>query len=135
MFLGLKSIELAGFKSFGKKTQLVFDSPIVAVVGPNGSGKSNVAEGFRFVLGEQSMKSMRSKRGEDLIWGGSPGLPRAGRGAVKVVFDNSKRLLDLEKGGALDFTKGALAAMEWTPGQPAKLLFFTSPALLGAKFA
>ena len=92
----LKSIELVGFKSFGKKTELVFGSPIVAVVGPNGSGKSNVAEAFRFVLGEQSMKSMRSKKGEDLIWGGSPGLSRANRGAVKVVFDNSSRLLDLD---------------------------------------
>ncbi len=96
MFLSLKSIELSGFKSFGKKTELRFGTPIVAVVGPNGSGKSNVAEGFRFVLGEQSMKSMRSKRGEDLIWGGSPALPRMNRAGVKVVFDNSKRLLDID---------------------------------------
>jgi chromosome segregation protein len=61
---------------------------------------SNVAEGFRFVLGEQSMKSMRSKRGEDLIWGGSPALARMNRAGVKVVFDNStiggKRLLDID---------------------------------------
>ena len=92
----LKSIELLGFKSFGKKTELVFTSPIAAIVGPNGSGKSNVAEGFRFVLGEQSMKSMRSKRGEDLIWGGSPALARANRAGVKVVFDNTTRLLDLD---------------------------------------
>jgi len=92
----LKSIELSGFKSFGKKTELVFGSRIASIVGPNGSGKSNVAEGFRFVLGEQSMKSMRSKRGEDLIWGGSPALPRMNRAAVKVVFDNSKRLLDID---------------------------------------
>jgi chromosome segregation protein len=92
----LKSIELQGFKSFGKKTELVFTSPIASIVGPNGSGKSNVAEGFRFVLGEQSMKSLRSKRGEDLIWGGSPALPRMNRAAVKVVFDNTKRLLDID---------------------------------------
>ncbi len=92
----LKSVELSGFKSFGKKTELLFQSPISGIVGPNGSGKSNVAEGFRFVLGEQSMKSMRSKRGEDLIWGGSPGLPRGNRGSVKVVFDNSSRLLDID---------------------------------------
>jgi chromosome segregation protein len=96
----LKSIELSGFKSFGKKTALEFGSKISAIVGPNGSGKSNVAEGFRFVLGEQSMKSLRSKRGEDLIWGGSPALPRMNRGAVKVVFDNTtrggKRLLDID---------------------------------------
>ena len=92
----LKSIELSGFKSFGKKTELVFGSRIASIVGPNGSGKSNVAEGFRFVLGEQSMKSMRSKRGEDLIWGGSPALPRMNRAVVKVVFDNSKKLLDID---------------------------------------
>lgn len=96
MLLALKSIELTGFKSFGKKTEFVFGSPISGVVGPNGSGKSNVAEAFRFVLGEQSMKSMRSKRGEDLIWGGSPALPRLGRASVKVSFDNSKRLLDID---------------------------------------
>src|SRR3954463_2027524 len=88
MFLSLKSIELSGFKSFGKKTELVFGSSIASIVGPNGSGKSNVAEGFRYVLGEQSMKSLRSKRGEDLIWGGSPALPRMNRAAVKVTFDN-----------------------------------------------
>lgn len=96
MFLALKSIELSGFKSFGKKTELVFGSPITSVVGPNGSGKSNVAEAFRFVLGEQSMKSMRSKKGEDLIWGGSPAMPRQNRAGVKVTFDNSKRLLDID---------------------------------------
>ena len=94
----LKSIELTGFKSFGKKTQLVFTSPIAAIVGPNGSGKSNVADGFRFVLGEQSMKSMRGKRGEDMIWGGSPSNPRMNRGSVKLLFDNSKRLLDIDFG-------------------------------------
>jgi chromosome segregation ATPase len=92
----LRSIELSGFKSFGKKTELIFGSRIAAIVGPNGSGKSNVADGFRFVLGEQSMKSMRGKRGEDMIWGGSPALPRMNRAAVKLVFDNSKRLLDID---------------------------------------
>ncbi len=57
---------------------------------------SNVAEAFRFVLGEQSMKSLRSKKGEDLIWGGSPSMPRMNRASVKVVFDNTKRLLDID---------------------------------------
>lgn len=92
----LKSIELTGFKSFGRKTELRFGSTIAAIVGPNGSGKSNTAEGFRFVLGEQSMKAMRGKRGEDMIWGGSPAFPRANRASVKVVFDNSSRLLDID---------------------------------------
>lgn len=92
----LKSIELAGFKSFAKKTPLTFEASITAIVGPNGSGKSNVAEAFRFALGEQSMKSMRGKRGEDLIWNGSAQVPRGGRASVKLVFDNSDRTLNLD---------------------------------------
>ncbi len=92
----LKSIELSGFKSFAKKTPLTFESSITAIVGPNGSGKSNVAEAFRFALGEQSMKSMRGKRGEDLIWNGSAQVPRGGRAGVKLVFDNSDRTLNLD---------------------------------------
>ena len=92
----LKSIELSGFKSFAKKTSLEFSSAITSVVGPNGSGKSNIAESFRFVLGEQSMKSMRGRRGEDLIWNGSQAVPRAGRASVKLVFDNSDRALNLD---------------------------------------
>ena len=92
----LKSIELSGFKSFAKKTPLEFASAITAIVGPNGSGKSNVAEAFRFVLGEQSMKSMRGKRGEDLIWNGSGASARAGRAGVKLLFDNSDRGLNLD---------------------------------------
>jgi len=96
----LRSLELTGFKSFGKKSTLDFTTPITAIVGPNGSGKSNTAEAFRFVLGEQSMKSLRGKRGEDLIWGGSTELPRANRASIKATFDNAsvagKRLLDVD---------------------------------------
>src|SRR6185437_4447398 len=87
----LKRLEVAGFTSFAKKTTLDFSSATTAIVGPNGSGKSNVAEAFRFALGEQSMKSMRGKRAEDLIWGGSHTVPRANRAGVTIVFDNSKR--------------------------------------------
>jgi chromosome segregation ATPase len=92
----LKSIELAGFKSFGKKTTLQFDADVAAIVGPNGSGKSNVAEAFRFALGEQSMKSMRGKKGEDLIWNGSAIVPRANRASVKLILDNTDRALNLD---------------------------------------
>ncbi len=92
----LQSIELSGFKSCAKKTRLEFSSAITSIVGPNGSGKSNLAESFRFVLGEQSMKSMRGKRGEDMIWNGSPAVPRAGRASVKLVFDNRDRALNLD---------------------------------------
>ena len=66
----LKSLHIVGYKSFAKKTDLVFNTPITAIVGPNGSGKSNVVEAFRFVLGEQSLKSMRGKKGEDMIFNG-----------------------------------------------------------------
>ena len=92
----LKSIELSGFKSFAKRNTFDFDSPISAIVGPNGSGKSNVAEAFRFVLGEQSIKSMRGKRGEDLIWNGATSDPRANRASVKVTFDNQKKIFDID---------------------------------------
>ena len=84
----LKRLEVVGFKSFAKKTVLDFLSSTTAIVGPNGSGKSNVAEAFRFALGEQSMKSMRGKRAEDLIFNGSHSAPRANRAAVAIVFDN-----------------------------------------------
>lgn len=92
----LKSLEIFGFKSFAKKTELVFGSPITGIVGPNGSGKSNVAEAFRFVLGEQSLKSMRGKRGEDLIWNGTRELSRQNLARAKVTFDNRKRMLDMD---------------------------------------
>jgi chromosome segregation protein len=92
----LTSLELIGFKSFGKRSTLDFTTPITAIVGPNGSGKSNTAEAFRFVLGEQSIKSLRGKRGQDLIWGGSTETPRSNRASVKAIFDNKKRLLDID---------------------------------------
>lgn len=88
----LKRLEIAGFKSFARKTVLDFGAQTTAIVGPNGSGKSNVAEAFRFALGEQSMKSMRGKRSEDLIWSGSHTVARSNRAAVAIVFDNSKRI-------------------------------------------
>lgn len=92
----LVRLELSGFKSFAKKTSFDFETPVVAIVGPNGSGKSNVAEAIRFVLGEQSMKSMRGKRGEDLIWNGSPQSPRANRASGALTFNNSTRFLDID---------------------------------------
>lgn len=90
----LKELEINGFKSFAKKADLLFTTSISGIVGPNGSGKSNVAEAFRFVLGEQSIKNMRGKKGEDLIFTGAAG--RAQRGSVKVVFDNKDHTLDID---------------------------------------
>lgn len=92
----LKSLEIAGFKSFARKERLDFESSICAIVGPNGSGKSNIAESFRFVLGEQSMKSMRGKRGEDLIFNGNNKVSRQNKANVKLVFDNSDKLLKVD---------------------------------------
>ena len=66
----LKRLEISGFKSFARPTALQFPSRVTAIVGPNGSGKSNCAEAMRWVLGEQSMKTLRSKKGEDLIFAG-----------------------------------------------------------------
>jgi chromosome segregation protein len=91
----LKSLELCGFNSFAKKSTLHFTSAITGIVGPNGSGKSNTVEAFRFVLGEQSIKSLRGKRGEDMIWnGGGDSLAggRANRASVKLIFDNINKL-------------------------------------------
>jgi chromosome segregation protein len=106
----LKRLEIFGFKSFGRKAVLDFNTQITSVVGPNGSGKSNVAESIRFVLGEQSMKSMRGKRGEDLIFNGSQSTGRANRANVTIVFDNSKREF------ALDFDEVAIAREVYRDG-------------------
>ena len=92
----LKHLTINGFKSFAKKSELEFSSSITAIVGPNGSGKSNVAEGFRFVLGEQSPSKMRGKKGEDLIWGGSDQVSRGNRAAVSILLDNQKRVFPLD---------------------------------------
>lgn len=92
----LKSLEVTGFKSFARKSSFLFKAPVTAIVGPNGSGKSNVAEAFRFVLGEQSFKSMRGKRGEDLIWNGPADAGRVNRAAVRAVFDNSRKAFPVD---------------------------------------
>ena len=95
----LKSIELFGFKSFGKKSSLSFSTPITCVVGPNGSGKSNTVEAIRFVLGEQSMKSLRGKGGVDLIFKGSKSLSSSSRAGVVITFDNSKKIFSFTNSG------------------------------------
>jgi chromosome segregation protein len=92
----LTSLEISGFKSFAKKSDLSFTTAVTGIVGPNGSGKSNVAEAFRFVLGEQSVKSLRGKKTEDLIFNGSTNAPRANRASVRLVFDNKTRWLSLD---------------------------------------
>lgn len=87
----LSYITIQGFKSFAKKTTLDVTHQVTGVVGPNGSGKSNIAEAIRFVLGEQSMKSMRGKTGSDVIFKGSEHLSPLSRASVTMVIDNRKK--------------------------------------------
>src|SRR5689334_20095226 len=87
----LKKLILQGFKSFADRTEFVFDSPITGIVGPNGCGKSNVVDGFKWVLGEQSAKSLRGDAMLDVIFNGSGGRKPAGVAEVTLVFDNPKR--------------------------------------------
>lgn len=95
----LKSIELTGFKSFGKKSIVTFTTPITSIVGPNGSGKSNIVEAIRFVLGEQSMKSLRGKGGVDLIFKGSKALSSSNRAQVLINFDNTNKIFSFTNSG------------------------------------
>jgi chromosome segregation protein len=98
----LKKLEISGFKSFATKTVLDFsfdkNSGITAVVGPNGSGKSNIADAIRWALGEQSLKNLRGKKSEDVIFAGSGTKARLGSASVTLYFDNSDKRIPLEFG-------------------------------------
>ncbi|MDD4546970.1 MAG: AAA family ATPase, partial [Oscillospiraceae bacterium] len=92
----LKSLELQGFKSFPDKTVLSFGVGLTAVVGPNGSGKSNISDAIRWVLGEQSSKSLRGSKMEDVIFNGTEQRRGVGFSEVSLVIDNSARRLDFD---------------------------------------
>ena len=92
----LKALELVGFKSFADKTRFDFPPGITAVVGPNGSGKSNVVDAIKWVLGEQSVKSLRGKEMVDVIFNGSSSRPGLNFAETTLILDNSSRRLPID---------------------------------------
>lgn len=92
----LKSLEIQGFKTFPDKTKLSFDKGITAVVGPNGSGKSNISDAIRWVLGEQSPKSLRCSKMEDVVFNGTDQRKKQGYAEVTLTIDNKDRALEFD---------------------------------------
>ncbi|MFN2594571.1 MAG: chromosome segregation SMC family protein [Actinomycetota bacterium] len=92
----VKSLRLAGFKSFADATVLDFEQGVNVIVGPNGSGKSNIADALQWVLGSQAPSTLRSGSMEDVIFAGSPERPRLGIAEVELTLDNTSRVLPLD---------------------------------------
>lgn len=92
----LQSIEMKGFKSFYRKTKIEFPEGIISIVGPNGSGKSNILDAFRWVLGEQSAKSLRGERMDDVIFSGTKKHPQSNSCEVEIILDNSDGAIEVD---------------------------------------
>ena len=92
----LRALEIHGFKSFPQKIRLNFEKPVVGIVGPNGSGKSNISDAVLWVMGEQSTKTLRGGKMEDVIFGGTETRSPMGFAEVSLVLDNSEKILDAD---------------------------------------
>ena len=91
-----KRLEIVGFKSFAEKTKLDFEAGVTAIVGPNGCGKSNLTDSIKWVLGEQSVRSMRSVKMEDIIFHGADNIEPIGFAEVSLTISNQSKLLPLD---------------------------------------
>ena len=112
----LQKLEILGFKSFALKTTLEFNQKLTAIVGPNGSGKSNVADAIRWVLGEQSVKLLRGKRAEDVIFAGSDRKTRSGMAEVSIFLNNA------DGSAPIDYSEIVITRRVYRDGQSEYLL-------------
>jgi chromosome segregation protein len=112
----LKELRLHGFKSFAEPTRFVFEPGVTAVIGPNGSGKSNMADAIRWVLGEQSNRSLRTRRADDVIFAGSESRKPIGMAEVTLTFDNRDGWLPIE------FEEVTVARRAYRSGDPEYLI-------------